>query len=120
MSGYALRADKQGWRCVTGPDDLIDGETFSDTEPELTPVVPVPLSVTMMQARLAMLNAGILDRVEDAIAAMEGDGGKAAQIQWQYAMDVRRDWPLVVSLQVSLNLTDKQLDDLFIAAGDIQ
>lgn len=120
MSGFALRKDKQGWRSVDGPEDLMDGETFSEAEPELIPAIQVPQSVTMMQARLAMLNAGLLDAVEAAINSMEGDEGKAAQIQWQYATDVRRDWPLVVSLKASLKLIDKQIDDLFIAAGAIQ
>lgn len=82
--------------------------------------ISVPSSVTMMQARLAMLNAGLLDKVEEAIAAMTGDEGKTAQIQWQFAQQVRRDWPLVASLQKALKLSDKAADDLFIAAAAIE
>lgn len=90
------------------------------TDPPTEPVSSnVPESVTMMQARLSMLNAGILDSVEKAISAIPGDAGKAAAIQWGFATDVRRDWPLVTSLQETLNLSEAQIDDLFIAAASI-
>ncbi|PVZ19910.1 MULTISPECIES: hypothetical protein [unclassified Pseudomonas] len=85
-----------------------------------TEPVKVPESVTMMQARMAMLNAGILDQVQAAIGAMSGTEGQAAQIQWQFAQEVRRDWPLVLHLQSTVGLTDQQVDDLFIAAAGIQ
>lgn len=79
----------------------------------------VPQSVTMRQARLAMLQAGILDDVEAMISAMEGAEGRAAQIDWEYALDVRRDWPLIGVLAPQLGMTDEQVDELFIAAASI-
>ncbi|WP_313135526.1 hypothetical protein [Stutzerimonas nitrititolerans] len=85
----------------------------------VVPPTPVPQSVTMRQARLAMLGAGILDDVETAIVAMEGDEGRAARIDWEYALDVRREWPLINSLGSQLGLTEQQIDDLFIAAASI-
>lgn len=91
--------------------------TLQSLPAALTPIVPT--SVTMMQARLAMLSAGLLDKAQDALDAMEGDEGKAARIQWQYASEVRRDWPLVASLQTGLGLTDTQVDQLFITAAAI-
>ncbi|MDT3722899.1 hypothetical protein [Pseudomonas oryzihabitans] len=85
-----------------------------------SPAAPaVPIAVSMMQARLAMLDAGVLDKVQTAIDAMVGADGQAARIQWQFAMEVRRDWPLVATLQKSLGLTDKQVDELFLTAAAI-
>lgn len=105
---------------ATGKVLVADLNGFPVLQDPPTPATPpVPTSVTMMQARLAMLSAGLLDKVQTAIDAMPGDEGKAARIQWQYAVDVRRDWPLVAHLQKSLGLTDKQADELFIAAGAI-
>lgn len=83
------------------------------------PPPPVPASVSMRQARLAMLQAGILDEVEGMIRDMPGDEGRAARIDWEYALDVRRDWPLVGALGTQIGMTEQQVDELFIAAASI-
>jgi hypothetical protein len=88
---------------------LIDGQL----------VIPAPSVCTMRQARLALLGAGLLDAVEAAIAAMEGAEGKAAQIEWEYATEVRRDSHLVDGLTAALGLTDAQLNDLFTVAASL-
>ncbi len=87
--------------------------------PAPEPQPAAPQSVTMRQARLAMLGAGILDDVETAIAAMEGDEGRAARIDWEYALDVRREWPMINALGSQLGLTELQIDELFIAAAAV-
>jgi len=38
---YALREDGQGWRTISGPEDLLPGETLHETEPI---IVPLPLT----------------------------------------------------------------------------
>jgi len=77
----------------------------------------LPQTVTMRQARLALLEAGLLASVEAAIASMTGTEGEAARIEWEYATELRRDHPLVVSLVPALGLTDAQLDALFLSAA---
>lgn len=82
--------------------------------PEYVPVVdPVPEVVTMRQARLALLGAGLLAQVNTAVANMPGADGDAARIEWEYAQEVRRDSPLVAALSVAFGWTAAQLDDLF-------
>ena len=82
------------------------------------PVAPVPEVVTMRQARLALLGAGLLAQVNTAVANMPGAEGDAARIEWEYAQEVRRDSPLVAALSVALGLTDETLDNLYkVAAG---
>jgi len=78
---------------------------------------PVPSSVTMRQARLALLGAGLLAQVNEAVAAMPGAEGDAARITWEFSGEVRRNDPLVVQLASSLNLSDEQLDQLFTTAA---
>lgn len=73
----------------------------------------VPQSVTMRQARLALLQQNLLDSVEAAVA----QAGTAAQIEWEYAQELKRDHPLTVSLSAALGLTSQQLDDLFTLAA---
>ena len=81
------------------------------------PPVEVPASVTMRQARLALLHAGLLDDVEAALAAIPDDTARrAAQIEWEYAQDVERDSPWVQQLATALGLDAAMLDELFITA----
>lgn len=80
----------------------------------------IPSRVSMRQARLALLSAGLLDSVDEAVDALEGDAGRAAQIEWEYAQEISRSHPFVQSIAQALELTDSQLDDLFRAASLIE
>ena len=77
----------------------------------------VPQSVSMRQARLALLGAGLLSTVNAAIAGMDGVEGEAARIEWEYAQDVDRGSALIGALSPLLGMTSEQLDALFIAAA---
>lgn len=78
----------------------------------------VPQTVDMRQARLALLDAGLLDNVAAALAAItEEKERKAAQIEWEYGLAVRRTSPLIAGLAGGLGLSDDQLDALFTAAS---
>lgn len=75
----------------------------------------VPQTVTMRQARLALLSAGLLDLVTEAVAG----AGQAAQIEWEYASDVGRNATLIQTLAGVMGLTDEQLDGLFVLAATL-
>lgn len=79
----------------------------------------VPQVVTMRQARLALLGAGLLANVEAAVAAIPGAEGQAARIEWEYAIEVHRDSPRVAVLSAALGLTGSILDDLFLTAATL-
>lgn len=79
----------------------------------------IPAVVSMRKARLALLGAGLLSQVNDAVAAMPGIEGEAARIEWEYAQEVSRVSPLVAGLSVSLGLSDADLDALFLAADGL-
>lgn len=81
------------------------------------PDAPVPARVTMRQARLALLAAGLLPQVDAAVAAIPGAAGEAARIEWEYAATVERGSALVVGLSAALSLTSEQLDALFAQAA---
>ena len=90
-----------------------DWETMR--EDEMRARNPVPQQVTMRQARLALLSAGLLDDVEMVIAA----AGRAAQLEWEYAAVVDRSNPAVAIMQQQKALTDAQIDDLFREAAKL-
>lgn len=81
---------------------------------EVEKVFPTP-TVTMRQARLELLNRGLLDGVESSVATLS----RAAQIEWEYSVEVRRDYPLVQELATLLNLSESDLDDFFSVAGTV-
>ena len=96
---------------------LAEGNTPEPADP-IVPVVPQ--SVTMRQARLALLRAGLLDDVDAAIAAIPDPvQRKAAEIEWEYATVIERNSSLVTSLAAGLGLTAADIDALFEAASRI-
>lgn len=87
-----------------------------EPEPEPDPGPGVPEAVTMRQARLALLSAGLLDAAQGVIDALPMPARRQAQIEWEYALSVRRDHPLI-ALMISEGLaTAAEVDGLFMAA----
>lgn len=82
--------------------------TLEDAPP---PPVPEP---TGAQCKIALYEAGLLDDVEDAIAAHPY---RPVQLWYASANTWRRDNPYVQAIGVELGLTDEQIDDLFRAAA---
>ena len=75
-----------------------------------------PKVVTMRQARLALLQSGILQTVTDTIA---NGTDEAMKVEWEYATEVKRDWTSLVVLTTALGMTSQELDDLFQLASTL-
>ena len=90
-----------------------DWETMR--EDEVRARNPVPQQITMRQARLALLNAGLLDDVGVVIAA----AGREAQLEWEYAAVVDRSNLAVAAVQQQGGMTDAQIDDMFREAAKL-
>lgn len=73
----------------------------------------VPDEISMRQARLALLEAGLLGAVKNAI---DTSANEALAIEWEFASVVRRNSTTVESLISILNLTDAQVDEIFTLA----
>lgn len=90
---------------------LAEGNAPEPTDPP--PIIKVT-RVTMRQARLALLGAGLLDDIEAALAAIpDAAQRRAAQIEWEYSSEVQRDRAWVQQVAAGLGLSDEQLDALF-------
>ncbi len=92
---------------------------FAATDASLAQTAKQRQVVSMRQARLALLEAGLLSKVNDALAAMAGAEGEAARIEWEYAAEVKRSSPQVASLSAALGLSEAQLDALFTKAASM-
>ncbi len=71
------------------------------------------MTCTPRQARLALQQAGLLAAVEAWIASAD----EATRIEWEFALEIRRDWQPLAACASALGLTDEQLDGLFALAG---
>jgi len=79
----------------------------------------IPKVVTMRQARLALLQAGLLSNIQAAIDSLASPAKEAAQIEWEYSQEVHRDKALVQMLAPVLNLSNAELDNLFLNASTL-
>lgn len=101
--------------------ETIEGvdETFVKLKPEYTIEIndykDVPKSVTRRQAKRALHSVGLLESIEIymATAPME------IQIDWYESQEIQRDWNSLSTVATALNLTDTQIDDLFILAKSL-
>lgn len=75
---------------------------------------PVPQVITMRQARLHLLDIELLDDVE-ALVLLD----RRWYIEWEYANEVLRTSPLIGAIKENLNLTDEQIDTMFIEASKL-
>lgn len=95
------------------------GDSWIVLESYPAPQVAVPAAVTMRQARLALLGAGLLDDIDTAINALAGPQKEAARIEWEYSQEVQRYNGFVSILAPSLGLSEAQIDNLFIQASTL-
>jgi len=90
------------------------GDVWDGTAWQAAPA-PVPVAVTPLQARRALLAAGLLDGVESAAAAADTE----TRLAWQFSSSVERASPFVANLAAALKLTEAQVDDLFRQAAQL-
>lgn len=97
--------------------DIRTAETLKvEKERELS----IPKSITARQARLALLQIGKLADVTAAIANLQSPMKEQVEIEWEYATEIYRNNGFVDTLGSALRLNKVALDDLFIAAKNIQ
>lgn len=122
--------ERPGWHCdlvwhgsaETGPDfgDVVvtpsaawtyDGDAAAGLAP-----IDVPASVTRFQARAALIEAGLLDQIEAAVAAADPLTREA----WASSTAFERSSPTIAALAAALGLTGADLDALFRRAAQIR
>ena len=70
-------------------------------------------SVTMRQCRLELLARGLLDAVETAMATLPQE----AQIEWEYATQVNRNFGFVAQMATLLEFSEADTDAFFLEAS---
>lgn len=110
-----VRADvPPGWQppagCRAVPEaDLPTGYKLAAPDP-----LPVPASVTAVQARQYLLSRGLLAGVDAAIATIPSPlDREMVRVWWEYEPVLRRDSPQVARWAAACQMTDAQVDDCF-------
>ena len=97
------------------------GTFWNLTTDEPPPLPPPPIPdvevVSMRQARRILFTYGYLDQVNTYIDQLPSPDKELAQIDWEYATEVRKDSDLVSALAEHLSLTSEQLDTMFYEAS---
>lgn len=98
---------KVGW--------LYSNGFFQDTQPDMP---AVPQEVTRFQARAALYQSGLFEAVEAEIAKPETD--MMLKLAWQDALTFKRNSSFVTGMAAILELSEEQLDKLFVLAAGIE
>jgi hypothetical protein len=118
---YILRDD--GWFIPQSLDNtdyqqylawLEEGNT---PEPYVPPPPPIPTTVTRFQALAVLAQADYLDTIWTYIDALPRSD--ITRLAFENATEWERTSPTLATLATMLNLTNEQVDDLFITASNI-
>jgi hypothetical protein len=91
-------------------------EFLPDNDPSVIAFLNPPVTiVTMRQARLALIAAGLYDKVNTAINASD----ESTQVWWEYSTNVERNNSILNAMATQLSLTSAQVDGLFQAAANL-
>ena len=114
-----------GKRIVMSGEDYVDFDSLTKVseenislaliqKEEIEKNLKVPTSISMRQGKLHLLSLDLLDSVEAIIST-----NRSWQIEWEYSSEVLRTSPIIEILKVNLQLTDDQVDDMFIVASKL-
>lgn len=102
---------------VVGPGWLWDGSNFSEP-PAPDPVVPQVVS--RAQGKAVLIQMGLWSAVLGFVDAIEDPTDKAlALVALNDTVEWRRDSVFLATAAAALNISDQQLDAMFIAAAQI-
>lgn len=122
---HFIKPDQTIWAFVDGgeQDHLITPDMVEISFDDLAALLTLPprkiTQVSMRQARLALLSAGLLSQVDAAIQLLPEPAKTAALIDWEYAAVVQRSSGLVPAMGAALGMTEAEIDALFTLADTL-
>ncbi len=99
---------------------FLDGHIFIEydngfvTIDDISPVVIITPSITPLQAKLQLLEIGLLDEVEELVKQ-----DRRVEIYWTNAQKFNKDDEILKNMATALGLSSEQLDDLFLQASKL-
>ena len=119
MSNAALSYQAQ-YKAATVDDGIAAArEAYNASLPGAEAVVPpprIPQQVTRFQAKAALMQIGLLDKIDASAAASDDPLFKLA---WSEATMFDRNSPMVQSIAAAFGMSGDDVDQLFVAASQI-
>lgn len=107
--------------------DIPDGyyAVWTGTAWQLTDVTPPPIvlkfpdvqAVSMRQARRILFQYDMLSQIDIYISSLPSPDKELAQIDWQFATEVKKNASLVKQIASVMNITPDTIDKLFYEAS---
>lgn len=79
----------------------------------------MPSVATPLQIRLALIKMGLLDTIQNFIAALPEPAKTIVTTEWEYAIEIDKNSNTIKNLAAQMGLTSEQLDDIFITASQM-
>jgi hypothetical protein len=120
---YVEREDGKVISIYANPQPGRAEEWLEDNDADVSAFINpsvVPQTVSMAQARLALIGAGLFSTIDAGLKALPEPQRTTALTAWEYAPTVSRNGALVTTLAGQFGLTEAQLDALFTAAAAIE
>ena len=111
------------WVCTGSLDSIAvcdDPEVCARVACGIAPAtVPVVVSITPRQMRLALIDIGVMpNQITSALAAIPDAQARAkALAEWEFAGAILRTHPLIPGLCAAFGMSEAQVDALFAAAA---
>lgn len=104
-------------KIISGDESFVENGGVVSQVFEVTDQPPptVPEAISPLQARKALRIAGLKAAVDAYIATLPEEDQEA----WEYAVEVRRDNPIILSGAAALGISQAQLDDLFLLGATL-
>lgn len=104
-------------------NDIPEGVTYETIEFEIennTPIIEVPLEVPLWRIRTVLKLMGLEETVKIALDNLEEPIRTAGLNIWEYGVTIERNSPTVALIKIVLEMTDEEIDNIFISANNIQ
>lgn len=91
------------------------GDQYNPNAKTFEPVavfVKIPQEVSVIQAKLAIIDAGLMPDVEAFISTLSA----REWLYWNTSLSFKRDHPMIEKARIALGITKQQIDDLFLLA----
>lgn len=76
-------------------------------------------TISMRQCRTVLAEEGLLEQIDNFIKNIPGDAGVKARIDWEYATEVDKNYPLFGLLVSEFGLSQEKVDELFNRAKSV-
>lgn len=115
---YANLIGTEEWYNITNNEQYLKWLAEGNTpEPYVEPPPPTPQKVTRFQALAILSLAGYLDTIWTYIESLPRSN--ITRLAFENATDWERTSPTLATLATMLNLTEAQVDEMFMAAANI-